>query len=267
MHVNPDNYFLQTDISVCELIPFIDWNFFFIQWDLPGRYPAIFDHPTRGPHARELYDHAQAMLPTLDVTAAASYHILSAERMGDDILIAPCNCCPTRVRLPMLRNQTTHFKSLADYVDEQNNVVTPFALCVHNQSHFDDDYNALMSQILCDRLADALSTYITTRVEKQLMRRTLSMAFGYPAAPDHSPKRLVFDLLQAQKRLGMKLTDNYSMYPTSSVCGVMFSHPDIDYFSVGYIGEDQVVDYSSRAGLSPEQLRVLIPNNLLTSDR
>lgn len=261
MHEN--NFHLLQNIETEKLIKHIDWNFFFAQWDMGGRFPEIFDHPTRGAEARSLYNDAQELLPQLNITASATYRLMKAERHIDDIILSTCDCCPSKVRLPMLRNQTTHFKSAADFVTTEYNIVTPFALCVHNHSAYDDPYKQLLSQILCDRLADALSTYLTLEIEHQTGHKTIPMAFGYPATPDHSPKRLIFTLLDAEKRLNMRLTENYSMVPTSSVCGIMFSNPDAHYFSIGYIGQDQVCDYAARAAITTDELCRLIPNNLL----
>lgn len=262
-HLNNDKVTLLLDFEVEKLIPLINWSFFFNQWSVAGRFPEIFDHPTKGVQAKKLYDDACQMLGKMEVTVNGAAKTFTARQVGDDVAIKTCDCCQTEVRMPFLRNQTSHFMALSDFVTPTCNQITPFALCVHNRTSYDDEYKKIMSEILCNRLADAMQTYIQQVVEEKLGVKSLTFAFGYPACPDHSPKKLVFDLLGAQKMLGMEITTNYAMLPLSSCCGVIISHPDVNYFNIGYVDQNQLENYAKRANITVDELKTLIPNNLL----
>lgn len=261
-HQNNCNGNLYKKFDLKKLRDLIDWSYFFGQWDMGGRFPEIFDHPAKGVEAKKLYDDAIAMLENLDVDINAGYRIFSGRQLRDDIMLRTCHCCPGEVRVPMLRNQTSHFRSLSDYVTNNYSKITMFALCVHNNSVQESDYETFMSDILCNRLADAMQTFLINEVQSVVGVKSLAFAFGYPACPDHSTKELVFNMLDAQRTLNMNLTENYAMTPLSSCCGMIISHPSIEYFAVGKIGVDQLSNYASRVGIDVERLKSLIPNNI-----
>jgi len=273
-------------LSPLELKEYIDWNFMFVEWDLHGRIPEIFSDSRYGNEAKTLFDDAQNLLLEMQNKVYALYQKEHAFSRGDDIIVnLHCpeplshpiisksdknsginsnadaftrkndNC---KYVLPQLRNQTTHFKCLSDYVEEDSEIIL-FAITTKNLiTDSKDDYRQLMSSIICDRLADAMLTYL----EKHVATNPLSIAYGYPAAPDHSGKRRIYDILQVKDSpLNLTLTENYSMSPTSSIMGFIIQNENAEYFNVGKIGQDQIEDYAKRAGLSISRLRELIPNN------
>jgi len=142
-----------------------------------------------------------------------------------------------------------------------------------------DDYNAIMVKVLSDRLAEAFAEYLHHQVRTSIWAyaaneglrpedmldesyQGIRPAPGYPACPEHSEKEVLFNLLQAEKHTGVKLTENYAMYPPASVSGFYFAHPDAQYFNVGKIGKDQLVDYAGRKGVEPGEMERLLNANL-----
>ena len=287
-----------SDQRLEELVPYIDWTFFFSAWELKGRYPAIFDNPTYGATARELYDNAQVILKRIiserKLQARAVYGFWPANSEGDDIVIYTDDGRREELmRFHMLRQQEPKAddkpnRSLADFVAPKSSLVPDYigAFAVTTGVGVDalvkeyeaqhDDYSAIITKALADRLAEAFAEKLhkTVREEwgyakdEQLSAEDLAAekyrgirpAFGYPACPDHTEKTPLFDLLGAPN-LGIKLTENFAMTPAASVSGIYFSHPDAKYFSVGRIGRDQLEDYAKRKGMSIEQAeRWLAPN-------
>ncbi len=277
------------DFDVADAEPYIDWNFFFPAWELPGRYPEILDHPEKGAEARKLFADAQALLARIRderlLTLQAVVGLFPARSEGDDIVVTDPK--GREHRLAMLRNQTrgAENRSLADCIAPAGDWIGCFAvtagiglreLCARFRDE-GDDYSAILAKLLADRLteafAEALHLFVRRRMwgyesgdmptPAQVIRgdyRGRRMAFGYPAAPDHSLKREVFDLLAVELTTGMRLTENCMIDPGEALCGLFLA--DADYFAVGPIDEEQAADYARRRGLSPESLRKLIPNNL-----
>lgn len=267
----------------------IDWTYFFIQWDLAGRYPAIFDHPTKGREARRLFDDAQVMLRKLidsgKVRADAVIGIVPARSEGDDILIrgcfhgdgSPCGCGAPEVRFACLRGQNPKEETnlcLADFVSPgpvaglPQDHVAPFALGVTCEYKGDSDYENIMARILCDRLAEAFAVEVSALLRDELWgfpegSNGSRIAVGYPSAPDHAGKRLIFDLLDVESEIPLHLTENFMMEPTAAVSGIVFAHPAADYFHVGVVDDRQLSDYAQRAGRTVEDLRRMMPNNVL----
>ncbi len=294
------------DVDLDEIVPYIDWTFFFAAWELKGRYPAILEHPQYGRAARELFDNARALLDRIVaeklMRARAAYGFWPANADGDDV-VAFDPGLGTRdpgfdarrelARFPMLRQQeqmaeeTPHL-SLADFVAPIESGFTDyigaFAATAglgadalsrsFEQEH--DDYHAIMVKALADRLAEASAEWLHQRarrdwgygIDEGLTQadllaeryRGIRPAFGYPACPDHSEKRRLFDLLGAE-RAGMALTESFAMTPAASVSGMFFAHEAARYFSVGRLGRDQVEDYTrrKRAGRADVE-RWLLPN-------
>jgi 5-methyltetrahydrofolate--homocysteine methyltransferase len=254
--------------TISELVPFIDWQFFFHAWDLKGKFPAILENPA----ARELYDDAQALLRTILQGAALRprgvYGYWPAHAEGDDVVVA-------ETRFSFLRQQTDHGdgrpnRCLADYVAASDDHVGAFAVAIHGADELaaryeaaHDDYSAIAVKALADRLAEAFAEWLHKRVRREwyapdeqlsdedLLKenfRGIRPAFGYPACPDHSEKPKLVGLLGAE-RAGIALTETFSMTPASAVSGVYFHHPQSKYFAVGRIGHDQVEDYARRRGI------------------
>ncbi|HEX2062234.1 MAG TPA: vitamin B12 dependent-methionine synthase activation domain-containing protein, partial [Thermoanaerobaculia bacterium] len=268
------------DVPLAELEPFIDWTPFFQTWELRGRYPQIVEEP----RAKELYDDARKLLHEIIekrlLQARAVYALWPAHREGDDIVVPGG-------RFHTLRQQqetnTGHNLALADFVAPADDFIGGFAVTAgigvdelvarFQKDH--DDYNSIMTKALADRLAEALAEKLHRDLrrewyakDEQLSHeeliaekyRGIRPAPGYPASPDHTEKRTLFELLGAEK-LGIRLTESYAMMPAASVSGLYFAHPESRYFAVGKIGRDQVSDYAKRKGMTlAEMERWLAPN-------
>ena len=277
------------DFDVADAEPYIDWSFFFAAWGLKGRYPEILDHPEKGAEARKVFADAEALLARIRderlLTLQAAVGIFPARAEGDDIWITDQK--GRERRLAMLRNQTRgeENRSLADCIAPHSDWIGCFAvtagiglreLCEKFRAE-GDDYGAIMAKLLADRLTEAFAEAVHTFVRRQMwgyetgepltpqqtvrgQYRGRRMAFGYPASPDHSLKREVFDLLSVEMTTGMKLTENYMIDPGEALCGLMFA--DADYFSVGTIDTKQLLDYARRRGMEIEEIKKLIPNNI-----
>ncbi|MCM1151403.1 MAG: methionine synthase [Alistipes sp.] len=277
------------DFDVADAEPYIDWSFFFAAWGLPGRYPEVLDHPEKGAEARKLFADAQALLARirderlLKLQGVAG--IFPARAEGDDIVVADPK--GREYRLAMLRNQTrgAENRSLADFIAPEGDWIGCFALTAgvglkELAARFreaGDDYSAIMAKLLADRLTEAFAEAVHLFVRRQMWGyetgdmptpaqairgdyRGRRMAFGYPATPDHSLKREVFDLLAAEITTDMRLTENRMIDPGEALCGLLLA--DADYFSVGTIDEEQLLDYARRRGLTPDEIRKIIPNNV-----
>jgi len=272
------------DIPLEQLVPLIDWTFFFHAWELKGSYPKLLEQGSQAAAARELYGHAQDMLRRIQreklLAAAAVLGIWPAGRDGEDLVLFDEARRGERLRLPMLRNQASLAagkpnESLVDFVARtdglQRDHVGAFAVTAglgadalaeaFERQH--DDYNAILVKALADRLAEAAAEWC-----HQFLRKTWGLAagesgqpadllaeryrgirpaFGYPACPDHAPKAALFELLDAPS-IGMSLTESGAMLPAASVSGLVLGHPQAHYFSVGRIDRDQVADYARRRG-------------------
>ncbi|HEX7880415.1 MAG TPA: vitamin B12 dependent-methionine synthase activation domain-containing protein, partial [Candidatus Eisenbacteria bacterium] len=278
------------DVSVADLIPWIDWTPFFITWEMGGRYPQILDHPQMGEKARELYADAQAMLERIVterwITPRGVYGLFPAETIGDDIVVTPPGGAP--VRLHTLRQQAEKDAdqpnlALADFVapagSRRQDHIGAFAVtsghgvaervAAFKKDH--DDFNAILLEALADRLAEAFAEWLHARVRRewgygagenltpeQILReqyRGIRPAPGYPAQPDHREKRALFSLLDAEVATGITLTESLAMSPASSVSGFYYAHPASRYFAVGPVADDQLADYAARTGATPDEIR------------
>ncbi len=273
-----------TNLPLSELVPFIDWSPFFRAWELHGRYPEIFDDAVVGESACKLYEEAQALLSQLvtdkSIRASGVYGFFPANSIGDDIELYTDD---TRTEvlsvIHTLRQQGEKSgdhanKALSDYIAPKETGLADYlggfavtaGLGVEELSlKFKedlDDYNAIMVSALADRLAEAFAEYLHRRAREDsgygcgenltsedLIKeryRGIRPAPGYPACPDHTEKRTLFDLLGAEKAAGIHLTESMAMTPAASVSGFYFSHPEAKYFSLGKIERDQVEDYARR---------------------
>ncbi|MEZ5956910.1 MAG: methionine synthase [Hyphomonadaceae bacterium] len=264
-----------------ELVPYIDWTPFFASWDLVGRYPAILKDEIVGDAARNLYRDAKAMLDQLVaekwVKASGVVGFWPANRDGDDIVLFEERGNEV-ARLHTLRQQIDKGDgktnlALADYVAPKGDYLGAFAVTAGigeedvsiRFKRANDDYSAIMAQALCDRLAEAFAEAMHAKVRRELWGyakgealtpeeliaekyRGIRPAPGYPAQPDHTEKRTIFNLLEATARTGIGLTESMAMTPPSSVSGLYFAHPQAEYFGTGKIDRDQVVDYAQRKG-------------------
>jgi len=289
------------DVPLAELVPYIDWTFFFSAWELKGRFPAILDHPQYGPAARELYDNARAVLDRIvaekQLVANGVYGFWPAASEGDDIAVYGDEARTEEVAcFNMLRQQEAMADgkpnlSLADFIAPRapqgstgvRDYIGAFAVTAglgadalaHGFERDNDDYNAIIVKALADRLAEAFAAWLHARARAEWgiggpatseeliaeAHRGIRPGFGYPACPDHSEKFKLFDLLDA-RALGIDLTDHGAMTPAASVSGLYFAHPAARYFSVGRIGEDQILSYARRKGQSIAEVERWLGSNL-----
>ena len=281
-----------------EIVPYIDWTPFFHAWELRGIYPKIFDQEGVGPKAKELFDDGQKLLKHIVkqklLEARAVIGFFPANSLEDDIEVYADESRHLLTTFHTLRQQTARANqepsyAVADFVAPREtgklDYIGMFAVTaglrieplVAKFEKDNDDYNALMSKALADRLAEGLAELMHKRARiewgygkdedltsEDLIHeryRGIRPAPGYPALPDHTEKRPLFDLICAEKNAGVTLTENFAMYPAASVSGFYFSHPQSKYFAVGKIGRDQVEDYSRRKGLDLRTVeRWLAPN-------
>jgi 5-methyltetrahydrofolate--homocysteine methyltransferase len=277
-------------IAVRDLIGYIDWSPFFHAWELRGRYPAIFDDPKIGKESRELFDDAQELLERIAskdlLVPRGVYALWPANAVGDDVHVYADDARTEKIatfyflRQQMEKPAGQFNHCLADYVAPASAQLSTinhqlpdhlggFAVSIHGADELaeefkgqHDDYNAIMTKALADRLAEAFAEHLHRQARvawgfgrneqlsnADLIRekyRGIRPAAGYPACPDHAEKRTLFDLLDAENNIGIKLTESYAMHPGASVSGLYFSHPESKYFGVGQIGRDQAVDYANR---------------------
>lgn len=288
-----------TDFSMGEIRKYINWVFFFVTWELRGKFPDILDDPRYGKEARKLYDDAQEMLDMIIsekwLTANAAFGIYPANADGDDILVYSDESRKEVVsRFTNLRNQTKKENlpnlSLSDFLAPAGSGIADYVgafaatagigieekIRAFEAEH--DDYSSIILKALADRLAEAFTELIHERIRKEYWGyapgESLSMddlfrekysgirpAHGYPACPEHSEKEVLFRLLDAEK-YGISLTETYSMVPAASVSGLIFAHPESRYFFVGKIGKDQVEAYAERKGFTIERTENLLASNL-----
>jgi 5-methyltetrahydrofolate--homocysteine methyltransferase len=274
-------------IPLESLVPLIDWTPFFHAWELTGTYPALLEDARIGIRAKELFDDAQTLLKEIVsrklLTARGVVGFFPASSVGDDIEVyadaARSRLLATfgTLRQQMPKPEPDAEFALADFIAPEETGIEDYlgAFAVtagigatelaerFEKAH--DDYNAIMSKALADRLAEALAEWMHKQARdawgfgqtetfspSDLIReryRGIRPAPGYPAQPDHSEKATLFALLNAEKSAGVNLTENFAMLPAASVCGLYFSHPQSRYFSVGKIGRDQVLDYHRRKGM------------------
>jgi len=279
---------------LAELREMIDWQFFFLAWELKGKYPAILDTP----QGQELFDDGNALLDEIVagglLTASGGYGFWPARADGDDILVypaageGPLAAEAVPLRIPMLRQQTAKpagrpNRCLADYVAPEGDYIGGFGVAIHGAEDLSakyeadgDDYKAIMVKALADRLAEASAEHVHLQARRSWFEpdgpvdlaelhaerfRGIRPAFGYPASPDHSLKGELFGLLEAEA-FGMGLTESYAMTPASSVSGLLFAHPESRYFTVGRIARDQVEDYARRRGMSIDEVEKWLRPNL-----
>jgi 5-methyltetrahydrofolate--homocysteine methyltransferase len=275
------------DYPVEELRDYIDWSPFFATWELVGKFPAILDDAKYGPAARSLFNDAQAMLGRIAserwLSASALFGFWPANSDGDDILVygdesrtRPLAVLHT-LRQQLARREGRANIALADFVAPRASGLADYvgAFMVtagigedevaERFKRANDDYSAIMIKALADRLAEAFAERLHQRVRREFWSyapdealsdaeligekyRGIRPAPGYPAQPDHSEKAILFGLLEGERRIGVKLTESFAMWPGASVCGLYFSHPESHYFGVGKIERDQVEDYAARKG-------------------
>ncbi|WP_201588058.1 methionine synthase [Psychrobacter jeotgali] len=274
------------DYAIDNLIPYIDWTPFFISWGLVGKYPKIFDDKVVGEEAKDLFGNAQELMRKLIdeklVTAKGVFKIMPARRTDSDTITvydkAPEDGGQPTHTFEHLRQQSDKASgkpnfSLADFIspsEQHTDYLGGFTVSMEGAQELSDkykeagdDYNAIMVQALCDRLAEAFAEHLHELIRKdywgyqadetltndELIKEKyvgIRPAPGYPACPEHTEKGKLFDWLGTVDAIGTTLTESFAMWPASSVSGFYYSHPDSEYFNVGKIDRDQLEDYAKR---------------------
>jgi len=272
------------DLPLEEISEYLDWSPFFITWELHGKYPTIFEDKLIGTEAKKLHQDALALLKKIIVEkwlkSEAVLGLWKATQLREDEILID-----GKTKLFFLRQQIQKAPgqanySLADFISPNgNDYMGAFAVTISGiEPHLErfasehDDYNKIMLQSLSDRLAEATAEWLHAKVRKnywgydqneslsneeiiQEKYQGIRPAPGYPACPDHTEKIKLFELLDAEKNIGIHLSEALAMYPASSVCGWYFSHPQSKYFGIGKIKEDQLQDYALRKDMPLEDAK------------
>lgn len=288
------------NLTVADIRPWIDWTFFFHAWKISGKYPAIFEDAIKGVEARKLWDDGQIILDQMEkderIKPKAVFGLFPAKSHQESITVFDDKEQEIALtQFQFLRNQEKKEKgvsnlSLADFIlpkdQDEADYIGAFVVSTGNgtdglsQAYLDqnDDYNSIMVKVLADRLAEALAELLHYQVrtdywgyapdEKMDIPSIIKEKYqgirpapGYPACPEHSEKKVLFDLLEVEKNTGIQLTENYAMYPPASVSGYYFAHPQSKYFNIGKVAEDQVQNYAKRKNISLSRAKSLLSHN------
>ena len=285
------------EVDLKDLVDFIDWTPFFQSWELFGKYPAILTDDVVGEQATAVFADAQKMLKQLIkekwLTAKGVYGIFEANTINDDDI--QINVASISEKFLCLRQQSLKTAgapniALSDFIAPKDSGIQDYMGCFCVTTGFGvdekalefeanlDDYNSILIKALGDRFAEAFAEYLHLKIRKEIWGyasdeklsnqdlikeeyKGIRPAPGYPACPDHLEKPTIFKLLNVEQEIGVILTESMAMWPTSSVSGYYFGHPQSKYFGVGKIKEDQVIDYAKRRGISNEKaMKWLAPN-------
>ena len=287
-------------VNIEELLDYVDWTPFFRSWELHGKYPAILTDELVGKEATSLFNDAKEMLQKIIdekwLRAEGIMGIFPANQVNDDDIEVTDEKGNALVTFLTLRQQSQKTKgapniALADFIvpKESNKQDYIGAFCVTTGFGVDeiaakyhkelDDYNSIMIKALADRLAEAFAEYLHLKVRKEywgydneenltneeLIKENykgIRPAPGYPACPDHLEKHTIWELLNVEEEIGVKLTDSLAMWPASSVSGYYFANPESKYFGLGKIKEDQVADYAKRKNIDIDLAKKWLSPNI-----
>ena len=285
------------DISIKEIRNYIDWTPFFYTWEMKKKFPLILDDENFGGQATQLYNDANKMLDNVIqnnwLNLKSVIGIWKANSVGDDIILKDENnneietFCTLRQQAVKSNQNLALSDYIAPYDSGIQDYVGAFActagIGIENQllkfeKEF-DDYNIILLKAIADRLAEALTEYMHEKVRKDIWGYAkeenynndelideiydgIRPAPGYTACPDHTEKLKIFSLLQAEKNIGVSLTESMAMMPNSSVSGYYFAHPSSKYFTVGKIQDDQIKDYSKRKNMSINEVEKWLRSNI-----
>jgi len=291
--IKPKELGIQTleQLSLKELVPYIDWSPFFRSWDLHGKFPAILTDKVVGEQASIMFEEAQQMIEEIiakqllkpkaifGLFEANSIHEddISVQKKGEEIVIF------RTLRQQLKKREGIPNIALADFVAPTTSNKTDYmgAFCVaifgaqelaDSYRAKEDDYNGIMAQAIADRFAEAFAEYLHKQIRTKhwgydegealsnddLIKESykgIRPAPGYPACPDHLEKETIWSLLDVENRIGVKLTESMAMWPAAAVSGYYFANKEAKYFGLGKITDDQVTDYSTRKGITKEKAR------------
>ena len=278
-------------LSLKKLVPFIDWSPFFRSWDLHGRYPDILTDKVVGEQATSLFADAQEMLEEIVIKQAlkpkAIFGLFEANTINDDDISIQKKGKEIAIfrtlRQQLKKREGKSSIALSDFIapkeSKKQDYMGAFCTAIFGADELankykeqEDDYNAIMAQALADRFAEALAEYLHKRVRTQhwgyassekltnqeLIKedyKGIRPAPGYPACPDHLEKETIWDLLDVEKQIGVRLTESMAMWPAAAVSGYYFGNEEAKYFGLGKITDDQVLDFATRKGISLEKAR------------
>ena len=285
-------------LSLKELLPFIDWSPFFRSWDLHGKYPNILTDKIVGEQATQLFDDAQKILEEIianqSLKAKAIFGLFEANTINDDDISIQKKGKEIAVfrtlRQQLKKRQGIPNIGLSDFIAPKETAkidhMGTFCVSIFGADELakkyrdaEDDYNAIMVQAIADRFAEAFAEYLHKQVRtkhwgyaqdegltnNELIKeiyKGIRPAPGYPACPDHLEKETIWDLLNVEEQIGVKLTESLAMWPAASVSGYYFGNPDSKYFGLGKITDDQVTDFANRKGISLKKAKKWLHPNI-----
>ena len=287
----------QFDYSVDEIREYIDWTPFFYTWEMKKKFPEILNDDTFGEQASKLYDDANKMLDQVSINnwleLKAVIGLWKANSIGDDILVKDNDdkIIETFCTLRQQSLKSNNNLALSDYIAPKDSGLEDYigafvctaGLGIENPiSEFEkdfDDYNVILLKAVADRLAEALTEFMHEKIRKEIWAYSKNERYsneelieekyigirpapGYTACPDHTEKIKIFKLLEAEKRIGVSLTESMAMTPNSSVSGYYFSHPKSKYFSVGKVQDDQISDYAKRKEMTINEVEKWLRSNI-----
>jgi 5-methyltetrahydrofolate--homocysteine methyltransferase len=282
-----------------DLLDYIDWSPFFRSWDLHGRYPDILKDEVVGAQATELFHDAQNILKKLiedkSLTAKAIFGLFPANAVEDDIFLQNEQSEDIgkfiTLRQQAKKSEGKEYLALADFIAPKETGIQDYVGCfcvtagfgadevAAKYSEENDDYNSIMVKALADRFAEAYAEFLHYKIRKeywgyasdenlnneQMIKEEYKgtrPAPGYPACPDHLEKNMIWDILNVEENIGVKLTESLAMWPAASVSGYYFAHPMSKYFGLGKIKEDQLQDYTERKGIDYDVAKKWLSPNL-----
>ena len=284
-------------VPISLIRPYIDWSPFFNSWELKGTFPRIFEHEKYGNEAKKLYDDANSLLDQLEKDRILSINTISGlfacDKLHESLTLYSGDDRKNKLgTLHFLRQQTKKPDGqknicLTDYICPDGDYIGLFAVTagLHLEEYIvqyqkdHDDYGDILLKAVADRLAEATTEWLHLEIRKNqwgyaadenltnedLIRekyKGIRPAPGYAACPDHSEKATIWNILEVEEKIGITLTENFAMLPTASVSGYYFGYPEISYFGVGKIGEDQVSSLAQAKGLTDEEIKKFLRPNL-----
>jgi len=283
------------DIDLHDLVPLIDWTPFFRSWDLHGRYPDLFSDEVVGAQAQTLFEDAQGVLDILlqekKLSVKGIYGLFEAYSDDQDDIVLPQNGATFRtLRQQAKKKEGVAYMALSDFIAPKETGITDYVGCFCVSAGFGadewaqeyeaqlDDYNSIMVKAIADRFAEAAAEWLHLKVRTEFwgyasdesleinqiigeQYRGIRPAPGYPACPDHLEKQTIWQLLDVEGAIGVRLTESLAMWPAASVSGYYFAHPEARYFGLGKITQEQVADFARRKNIPlAEAQRWLSPN-------